>query len=154
MDKVLTIDDWWDGPVLGLAEFNNSTCVFVRRQKKDYSNDTAKRGLDVDKSEYSDTYLLTPVNDDEKKEILKQWGKWCHALKAYNLEDFYIEVGSDSLHSFINSIAHRIQERTCFVKSGVFSGKIGRGWIPEDYYVEWSDIPCTEHEINAEKNCP
>ena len=30
MDKVLTINDWWDGPVMGLATYNGVICIYIR----------------------------------------------------------------------------------------------------------------------------
>ena len=52
MGKVLTINNWFNGPMTGLVYFNDIVCIY-------------ERVFDEKKNEYIDEYYLTPVNENE-----------------------------------------------------------------------------------------
>ncbi len=123
MDKVLTINDWWDGPVMGLATYNGVICIYIRV-------------FDVPEDEYLDEYFLTPINDAEVEMIMNEWNEWCVAYSKTNLDSFY----KKHLH---NRSIDRVLEKSCeknkYRKRAIFTGNIGNGFIPVDLCVEWHD---------------
>ena len=76
MDRVLTINDWWDGPVIGLATYNGGICIYSRI-------------FDIPADEYRDEYFLTPIDDVEVNTIKTEWNDWCEACSKNNLDSFY-----------------------------------------------------------------
>ena len=123
MDKVLTIDDWWDGPVIGLTTYNGMICIYFRI-------------FDIQIDEYCGDYFLTPIDDSEAKMIMEEWNEWCMACSKNELDLFYKKHLND--HS-IKKILETSNERNKDRKKAVFAGSIGQGWIPLDYHVEWYD---------------
>lgn len=63
-DRILTLNDWWDGPLLGLCTFNGGYCVF-------------ERFFSEDQDDWSDEYHLTPIEEKSAREILEDWRRWC-----------------------------------------------------------------------------
>ncbi len=108
MDKVLTINDWWDGPVMGLATYNGVICIYIRV-------------FDVPEDEYLDEYFLTPINDAEVEMIMNEWNEWCVAYSKTNLDSFY----KKHLH---NRSIDRVLEKSCeknkYRKRAIFTGNI------------------------------
>lgn len=51
MEKVITISEWWDGPLRGLAYYNGDVCIY-------------ERFFDEAEDEWSDDYYLTPIDSD------------------------------------------------------------------------------------------
>lgn len=60
MEKVITISNWWGGPLEGLAYYNGIVCIYER---------IFDEGLD----DYIDEYYLPPVTNNEKDEIISDW---------------------------------------------------------------------------------
>ena len=123
MDKVLTINDWWDGPVSGLATYNEVICIYVRV-------------FDIPTDEYEDEYFLTPIDDAEVKMIMEEWNEWCTACSKNDLGSFYKKYLD---HHSINLVLEKSSEKNKYRKKAGFTGSIGKGWIPVDFRVEWRD---------------
>ncbi len=121
MEKVLTIHDWYDGPLLGLAYYDNTVCIYECIFDK--SND-----------DWTNEYLLTPINDSEKAEIMTEWDEWCKTVANGNLKDFY-DAYLDSIDKCLKNNKSKVKYR----KKAMFHGQIGDGWIPIDYNVIWTD---------------
>lgn len=123
MDRVLTINDWWDGPVMGLATYNGVICIYIRI-------------FDIPEDGYLDEYFLTPTNDAEVEMIMNEWNEWCVAHSKNNLDSFYKKY----LH---NHSIDRVLEKSCeknkYRKRAIFTGSIGIGFIPVDFCVEWHE---------------
>ena len=124
IDKVLTINDWWDGPRLGLATFNKEICIFecIFSETED---------------DYTDLYHLTPIEEKEANLILLDWNMWCkemslnptvEASKAFQLKH-KTDLPSIAAHS---SNYHK------YIKQAVFHGKIQNFYsCLEKFFVEW-----------------
>lgn len=123
MDKVLTINDWWDGPVIGLATCNGVICIYIRI-------------FDIPTDEYGDEYFLTPIDDAEAEMIMGEWNEWCAACSKNDLDTFYKKHLNN--HS-IDQILENSSEKNKYRKKATFTGSIGKGWIPVDCRVEWHD---------------
>jgi len=123
MGKVITINNWWDGPILGLAYFDNIVCIY-------------ERIFDETKDDYIDEYYLSPVNDYEKTEILAEWEEWCKAVSIRDLNSFYsIHLNEHAIDRILrNSILKRK-----YRKKARFKGQFETGFVPIDYNAEWYD---------------
>jgi hypothetical protein len=125
MDNVLTISDWWDGPVMGLATYNDVICIYSR-----------VFDIPEPEDEYLDEYFLTPISDAEVKMIMNEWNEWCVACSKNDLDSFYKKYQH-------NHALHRVWEKSCekdkYRKRATFTGSIGSGFIPVDLCVEWHD---------------
>ena len=123
MDKVITINDWWDGPVIGLATYNGMICIYFRV-------------FDIPTDEYEDEYFLTPIGDAEAEQIMNEWTEWCAACSKNNLDAFYKKYLN---HHAIHQVLERSGKKNTYRKKAAFTGSIGKGWIPADFRVEWRD---------------
>lgn len=123
MERVLTINYWWDGPLMGLAYFDGSVCIY-------------ERIFDDAKDDYLDEYFLTPINDCEQSEILSEWKEWCDAVSVGDLDSYYAVHRNECR---IKHICNHSDSKRMYRKKASFQGKIDTGWIPADYYVEWCD---------------
>lgn len=63
MDRVLTIQDYYDGPRLGIAEWNGVPHIY--EAEFDHSGDA-----------YGDTYFLSPVDPHLLELVMEDWDIW------------------------------------------------------------------------------
>jgi hypothetical protein len=77
-DRVLTINDYYDGPRLGVAELNGVPHIY--EAEFDHSTD-----------EYGDMYFLTPIDADLLSLLLEDWDIWRHWDIAYKLNEVTVE---------------------------------------------------------------
>lgn len=123
MEKVITINNWWDGVLLGLAYFDGIVCIY-------------ERIFDETEDDYINEYYLSPVNSYEKAEILNEWEEWCKAVSTGDLSSYY----SAHLNNLsINKILKNSTSKRKYRKKARFTGRFENGHIPTDYYVEWYD---------------
>ena len=90
--EVFTVEDWYDGPLLGLAEYNGQTCVYRRVGEIEYddSQDDLEQHRDCSQAA-SGIYKLTPISDDEKEQILSEWAIWCESVATKSHKAYYLE---------------------------------------------------------------
>lgn len=124
MDKVLTLNDWWDGPRLGLATFNNEICIFecIFSETDD---------------DYTDLYHLTPIEEKKVNLILTDWNLWCKEVPlnpaVETAQAFHLQRKTD-----LHSIAKHSLGYHKYIKQAVFHGKIQNFYSSlENYFVEW-----------------
>lgn len=123
MEKVITINDWWDSPLLGLAYYNGIVCIY-------------ERVFSETDDEYIDEYILTPISKEEEIAIMCEWKEWCDAVSCSELDLYYKKHSkADKIINVITRSAQKEKHR----KKARFSGVIGNGCIPVDYHVEWYD---------------
>ena len=71
MDRIYTVDDYYDGPVCGVATLDGEPhyyeCIF------DEKND-----------EYSKNYRLSPISESTLQLVQEQWGIWLRWNEAFN----------------------------------------------------------------------
>lgn len=125
MDEVLTLNDWWDGPRLGLATFNNERCIFERIFSE------------ID-DEYTDLYYLTPIEKSEADMILEDWNLWCEMMD--------LDTSVETALSFQktrkvdpSAIAKHSTQYRKYIKKAVFCGQQPLDFYSrfDGYYVEW-----------------
>lgn len=120
MEKVMTIFDWWDGPLCGLTTFEESICIY-------------ERIFDEDKDDWSNEYYLTPIDDDSVNLLLKDWNIWCKKIQT---GDYLDDCSSDNKDLYSNIVESFAQKRV-YRRTATFYGCFGKGYIPIDYSVKW-----------------
>ena len=123
MEKIITIHNWWDGSLTGLAYYNGLVCIY-------------ERVFDEDLDEYIDEDYLTPVTDDEKDEIMADWQEWCNAYSNGNLELYYKNYLENN--SIVRIVINSKLRRT-YRKKAKFEGRFEGGFMPVDYCLKWYD---------------
>lgn len=124
MGKVITINNWFDGPLTGLVYFGDFVCIY-------------ERVFDETKDDYTDEYYLTPINDDEKAEIMNEWEEWCNAVADKEKDAFYTSHLNN--HAIDRILENSNSKRKFRKRAIILPGKIEDGWIPIDYNIEWTD---------------
>ena len=62
-DRVLTVQDYYDGPCLGITELSGVPHIYERE-------------FDRDADEFNDTYFLSPIANDLLVLVLEDWEIW------------------------------------------------------------------------------
>lgn len=125
MEKVLTINCWWDGPQNGLAYFNGIVCIY-------------ERIFDEVRDDWSDEYYLTPITPDLQNEILNEWNEWCEAVSSGKLDEYYAVHSTDN--NVIKTALEKTKDKKLYRKKAAFCGRYDAGFVPVDYAVEWFDL--------------
>lgn len=121
MEEVITINNWCDGPLLGLAYYHGAVCIY-------------ERVFDETIDDWSDEFDLTPIDFNSQNKILNEWHKWCDAVSANAFDDYY------AAHSGSRAINNAIEEsksKRKYRKKAIFNGHFETGFIPVNYTVEW-----------------
>lgn len=119
MYKVLTMNNWWDGPLLGLCTFNGEHCVF-------------ERVFSEEKDDYTDDYYLTPVDEAVAREIILDYRRWCEFMKnCGNASDWKSTTD-------ISNIAKSSPHYRRFTRYALFKGNFTSCSDEiKDYFVQW-----------------
>ena len=119
---VWTVNDYWDGCIIGVAEFENEYCIF-------------ERIFDDKTDDWSNNYYLTPINKLDFTVImqdLERWKKWRSDFDKGNNTISSYEKGID-----LAAIARTALDYRKFTQHGVFTGD----WAYcENMKVKWSDM--------------
>jgi hypothetical protein len=78
-DRILTINDYYDGPRLGIAEVNAVPHIY--EAEFDYSAD-----------EYSNTYFVSPVDEGLLSLVLEDWAIWLRWHAAHGRNEVTLET--------------------------------------------------------------
>ncbi len=120
MDKVITISDWWDGPLCGLATYQRLTCIY-------------ERIFDAAKDDWSNEYYLTPIEEKIASSLLEEWSVWCESVQDKEISEYH---RSSNKALYDNAVESAAQKRI-YKKAAVFYGHFEGGFIPADYGVDW-----------------
>jgi hypothetical protein len=77
-DRVLTTDDYYDGPRLGIAEFHGVPHIYEAE-------------FDHNSDDYGDTYFLSPIDGDLLSLVLEDWQIWLRWNAAYRKHEVTAE---------------------------------------------------------------
>lgn len=121
MEKVMTVFDWWSGPVCGIANYKGVPCIY-------------ERIFDEVKDEWSDEYYLTPIGEDAVNILLGDWEIWCEAVRNGKPLTSYYALPDRKKYFRIVELS---EQKRAYKRAAVFRGQIDKGFIPVDYYVEW-----------------
>jgi hypothetical protein len=78
-EAVYTVDDYYDGPLAGFADFGGKPHHY--RRQFDHAAD-----------EYSDIFRLTPIADDVLPFVKEQWDLWLKWQTAFHAKETTIET--------------------------------------------------------------
>lgn len=78
-ERVLTVNDYYDGPRLGVAELDGVPHVY-------------EAAFDHSTDEYGDTFFLSPVSADLLALVMEDWGTWIRWDRAFRAG----EVGQET----------------------------------------------------------
>lgn len=126
MDVVLALNDWWDGPLLGLATYDKQACIF-------------ERVFSMEKDEYSNQYYLTPVSDEQRQRILNDWDKWLHWMAFDHSPERAKQWHSSNKHLSLAEMAKDSSNYRQYTKCAEFCGKRPQNLYSAllNYYVIW-----------------
>jgi len=122
MEKVITIFDWWDGPLCGLATYKGFICIY-------------ERIFDEVKDDWSEEYYLTPIDEEAVNLLLKDWTIWCETIQNKDFLDDHYLSNKNIYHDIIESST----QKRAYKRTAVFCGYFDKGFIPIDYNVEWNE---------------
>jgi len=77
-DRVLTVNDYYDGPRLGIAELKGVPHIY--EAEFDHSTD-----------EYGDTYFLSPIQPELLALVLEDWEVWCRWEAAFKRKEVTLD---------------------------------------------------------------
>ena len=123
MEKVITIFDWWDGPLCGLASHKGSICIY-------------ERIFDEIRDEWSDEYYLTPIEEADVNTLLRDWNRWRDTVQNERPLDSYYSLEDKADYLRIIELS---EQKRAYKKVTVFHGRYDKGYIPIEYYVEWRE---------------
>lgn len=125
-DRVLTLNDWWDGPRLGLATFRGGYCIF-------------ERVFSEELDDYTDRYWLTPVDETTARAVLDDWANWVAWMAPFpNSSDRALAWQKTGNPLSLADLAAQMPEYRRESRKGLFSGTVRDLVSPvEDCFVVW-----------------
>jgi hypothetical protein len=78
-DRVLTINDYYDGPRLGVAELHG--LPYIYEAEFDHNTD-----------EHGDTFFLSPIEQDLLELVMEDWAIWCRWHEAHRKDEVPLET--------------------------------------------------------------
>ena len=130
-DRVLTVNDYYDGPRLGIAEVHGVPHIY--EAEFDHSSD-----------EYGDTYFVSPVDPELLALVLEDWEIWLRWEATYkqgaaSLESHPALPAERARHEALkSSIGDRLKsnpENRSYLKAKFSYSEPGAAW--RGTYVEW-----------------
>jgi hypothetical protein len=77
-DRVLTVNEYYDGPRLGITELNGVPHIYEAE-------------FDHSTGEYGDTYFLSPIEAELLALVLEDWAIWCRWNAAFKRGEVTLE---------------------------------------------------------------
>lgn len=129
MDTIFTINDWWDGPLLGLTTYKKQMCIY-------------EHIFSVEKDAYINQYYLTPISNREAAQILKNWKEWLEWMAFDNSPERAIQWHKSSKYLDLEKIAKASSNYQQYIKCAKFCGTCPRDFCSaiESYYVLWEAL--------------
>jgi hypothetical protein len=136
-DRVLTINDYYDGPRLGIAEVNGIPHIY--EAEYDHNDEV-----------FGDTYFLSPVDEELLSLILEDWGIWLRWDAAFKKDEVTVEnhpalPADRERHEAIKlAVGDRLRvnaKEAIYLKAefrNLPAGKALDGWE-----VQWSQLPAS-----------
>jgi hypothetical protein len=124
-EAVHTVNDNWDGPVAGFADFEGKPHHYERE-------------FDYDVDEYGDIYRLTPIADDVLPLVMEKWEIWLRWRGAFYAGHTTIET-----HPVLPEERPRYEELDRLVRREIDQQK-SRSFRARGYFrrngVEWIGV--------------
>jgi hypothetical protein len=97
LDRVLTVNDYYDGPRLGVAEYRGVPHIY--EAEFDHSSD-----------EYGDTYFISPIKQELLSLVLEDWEIWLRWEAAHKRGEASVDT-----HPCLPSERMRHEELKCLI---------------------------------------
>jgi hypothetical protein len=132
-DRVITINDYYDGPRLGVAEVNGVPHVY--EAEFDYAAD-----------EYANTYLVSPIDPELLSLVLEDWEIWLRWHATHERGEVSLETHPalplerkrhEELKRAIGARLHPEPETSRRLKAEFRNLRVGGSWTGAE--VQWSD---------------
>ena len=104
---VWTVHDYFDGCIIGVANFENYCCIY-------------ERIFDERADDWSDNYFLTPINQIDFANIMCDWERWKMWLLEYDKGINQVTDWANGID--LEAIAANSQSYRKFVRHGAFVG--------------------------------
>lgn len=123
IDRVLTIHDFWDGPVLGVATLDGVPCIY----ESHYYND----------GEPTDLFYLTPLDGDAFNLAMQDWAAWLQWMAEHKSA-----VGWQNQKQLdLQTLAKQSADYRRHSKRGNFQGTYQNFYSPiENFNVTWFEV--------------
>jgi hypothetical protein len=130
-DRILTVNDYYDGPRLGIAEVNGVPHIYEAE-------------FDHNSDEYGDTYFVSLIDPELLALVLEDWEIWLRWEAAYKQGDVTLEshpslpaerVRHETLKSAIGNRLKSNPECRSYFKAKFSYSEPGAAW--QGTYVEW-----------------
>jgi hypothetical protein len=133
-DRILTVNNYYDGPRLGIAEFRGVPHIY--EAEFDHSVD-----------EYGDTYYVSPVNPELLALVLEDWKIWLRWEAAYKKGGVALESHPalpaerqrhEELKSAIGDRLRSDPENRSYFRAKLTHSERSEPW--QGMYVEWQPL--------------
>lgn len=131
MDKILSITDWYDCPVLGVAFCGDELVIF-------------ERVFSEEDDEYTDEYYLTPISISELVIIMRYWTEWVNHI---NNGTYFDKSKEDPTIGILK----RSNNRRKYKKRADFHINRRKGTILDGYWVEWLSLSEIDEKTHRER---
>ncbi|MBI3728684.1 MAG: hypothetical protein HY254_10200 [Burkholderiales bacterium] len=129
LDRVLTMNAYYDGPRLGIAGLNGVAHIY--EAEFDHSSD-----------EYGDQFFLSPIRPDLLALVLEDWQIWLRSEAAYKRGEVAVDT-----HPALPSERERHETITAMIGDQLKMDPANRAYykasfsyLPGEIYVEWVAI--------------
>lgn len=124
MDKVITVNDFWDQPRLGVATFDGITCIY-------------ERIFSSDLDEYTDFYYLTPILPETIDILIQHWNNWLQWMRKDNTQQ-HAHAWQERSSVSLEELAHESQEYHKYCRRARFEGTYINAYSEiNNFYVTW-----------------
>ena len=133
-DRILTMNDYYDGPRLGVAELRGVPHIYEAE-------------FDHSSEEYGDTYFLSPIEPSLLALVLEDWEIWLRWEAAHRRKDVTLEshpalpperARHEELKSIIGERLKTDPNNRCYVKAKFSHVRSNSEW--SGTLVEWKAL--------------
>jgi len=125
-DKVLTIYDYYDGILMGVATFDNAPCIY-----ESFRYEAGQKS--------SDLFYLTPIDDNTYQIIMKEWELFIQWGETHESFDSWGEENDIDLVENLTKIAKESKKYRQHIRHGKFNGRFKLDSRIDSLTVVWSE---------------
>lgn len=106
LDKIITINDYYDGINLGIATLGGKPCIY-----ESFFYDTGDTSTDL--------FYLTPIDEDTYKIVMNDWERWIKWVEEHGNAKGWLE--QKQIH--LEDIASQSKYYRQFIRHANFQGR-------------------------------
>jgi|GEM_PF-948908 len=131
IDKVITVHDYYDGILMGVATFDKAPCIY----------ESLRYGAG---QLSSDLFYLTPIDGDALQIIMEEWEFLIQWGKNHESFDSWTEETDIDLVENLTKISKESKKYRQHIRHGKFNGKFKLDSHIDSLTVVWSE--CTTQQ--------